>query len=56
VWNNPWPGGQRTLDVHMATLRAKLGDPKVIQTVHGVGYRLVTRDDAGMAGQVAEGT
>jgi hypothetical protein len=24
--------------------------------VHGVGYRLVTRDDAGMAGQVAEGT
>ncbi|GAB2855138.1 response regulator transcription factor [Actinoallomurus bryophytorum] len=56
VWNNPWPGGQRTLDVHMATLRAKLGDPKVIQTVHGVGYRLITRDDAGMAGQVAEGT
>jgi DNA-binding response OmpR family regulator len=56
VWNNPWPGGQRTLDVHMATLRATLGDPQVIQTVHGVGYRLVTRDDAGMAGQVAEGT
>jgi DNA-binding response OmpR family regulator len=41
--------------VHMATLRAKLGDPKVIQTVHGVGYRLITRD-AGMAGYVAEGT
>ena len=59
VWNNPWPGAQRTLDVHMATLRAKLGDPKVIQTVHGVGYRLITRDDgdqAGMAGRVAEGT
>jgi DNA-binding response OmpR family regulator len=52
VWNSPWPGGQRTLDVHMATLRAKLGEPKVIQTVHGVGYRLV----ADVADQVAKGT
>jgi DNA-binding response OmpR family regulator len=59
VWNNPWPGGRRTLDVHMATLRSKLGDPKVVQTVHGVGYRLVTRDDseeARVAGRMAEGT
>jgi DNA-binding response OmpR family regulator len=58
VWNSPWPGGQRTLDVHMATLRAKLGEPKVIQTVHGVGYRLVadTADVSDSADQVAEGT
>ncbi|TDD83241.1 response regulator transcription factor [Actinomadura darangshiensis] len=45
VWHSTWPGGRRTLDVHMATLRAKLGDPSVIQTVHGVGYRLAVRDD-----------
>jgi DNA-binding response OmpR family regulator len=57
VWKNPWPGARRTLDVHMATLRAKLGDPNVIQTVHGVGYRLVTDDDgdpAGTAGHVSD--
>lgn len=42
VWHSTWPGGRRTLDVHMATLRAKLGDPAVVQTVHGVGYRLAT--------------
>jgi DNA-binding response OmpR family regulator len=57
VWKNPWPGAQRTLDVHIATLRSKLGDRKVIRTVHGVGYRLVTSDNggqAGLAGQVAE--
>jgi DNA-binding response OmpR family regulator len=46
VWQNPWPGARRTLDVHMATLRAKLGDRSVIQTVHGVGYRLIADDGA----------
>jgi DNA-binding response OmpR family regulator len=57
VWQNPWPGAQRTLDVHMATLRAKLGDPKVIQTVRGVGYRLrEDGDPAGTAERVAEAT
>lgn len=46
VWHNPWPGAQRTLDVHIATLRAKLGDRTVIETVRGVGYRLDAHDDA----------
>ncbi|WP_283135076.1 response regulator transcription factor [Rhizohabitans arisaemae] len=40
VWGTAWHGGGRTLDVHMATLRAKLGEPAVIETVRGVGYRL----------------
>ncbi|WP_113702405.1 response regulator transcription factor [Nonomuraea lactucae] len=40
VWGSAWPGAGRTLDVHMATLRAKLGEPPVIETVRGVGYRL----------------
>jgi DNA-binding response OmpR family regulator len=49
VWHSAWPGGRRTLDVHMATLRGKLGRPKVIETVHGVGYRLAGGDDDGRA-------
>lgn len=40
VWQTLWPGTQRTLEVHVATLRAKLGDPALIETVRGVGYRL----------------
>ncbi len=42
VWGSAWPGAGRTLDVHMATLRGKLGEPAVIETVRGVGYRLAT--------------
>jgi DNA-binding response OmpR family regulator len=40
VWGRSWPGANRTLDVHMATLRTKLGRPELIRTVRGVGYRL----------------
>ncbi|WP_406171926.1 response regulator transcription factor [Streptomyces sp. NBC_00996] len=45
VWDSVWPGAHRTLDVHIATLRAKLGDTKVVQTIRGVGYRLVSDSD-----------
>jgi two-component system, OmpR family, phosphate regulon response regulator PhoB len=31
---------ERTIDVHIKTLRKKLGDPDLIETVRGVGYRL----------------
>ena len=41
VWHSDVPGLSRTLDVHIATLRAKLGCPGLLQTVRGVGYRLV---------------
>lgn len=56
VWRDPWPGAQRTLDVHIATLRAKLGDPTVIETVRGVGYRLGAHDStrAREAGAMAD--
>ncbi|WP_433799153.1 response regulator transcription factor [Actinomycetospora sp. CA-084318] len=40
VWGRTWPGANRTLDVHVATLRTKLGRPDVVSTVRGVGYRL----------------
>ena len=40
VWGRSWPGANRTLDVHVASLRTKLGRPELVQTVRGVGYRL----------------
>ena len=40
VWGRSWPGANRTLDVHVATLRTKLGRPDLVTTVRGVGYRL----------------
>ena len=40
VWGATLFGSTRTLDVHVATLRAKLGDPELVETVRGVGYRL----------------
>ncbi|MDL5156389.1 response regulator transcription factor [Actinomycetospora termitidis] len=40
VWGRTWPGANRTLDVHVATLRTKLGRPELVATVRGVGYRL----------------
>ena len=40
VWGRSWAGANRTLDVHIASLRTKLGRGDLIQTVRGVGYRL----------------
>lgn len=40
VWRTTWPGTLRTLEVHVGTLRSKLGAPGLIETVRGVGYRL----------------
>lgn len=40
VWGETWAGANRTLDVHVATLRTKLDRPGLIVTVRGVGYRL----------------
>ncbi|TDC43790.1 response regulator transcription factor [Micromonospora sp. KC213] len=43
VWDANWFGSTKTLDVHVAALRRKLGDVVAIETVRGVGYRLATR-------------
>jgi len=40
VWGRTWSGANRTLDVHVATLRTKLGRPALLETVRGVGFRL----------------
>lgn len=40
VWGWDFDGGSRTVDVHVQTLRQKLGDhASCIETVRGVGYR-----------------
>jgi two-component system, OmpR family, response regulator RegX3 len=49
VWDVNWFGSTKTLDVHIRTLRRKLEDdsanPRFIETVRGVGFRLVAPED-----------
>jgi DNA-binding response OmpR family regulator len=39
VWGSDWYGDERTVDVHVAQLRKKLGADLPLATVWGVGYR-----------------
>jgi DNA-binding response OmpR family regulator len=52
VWGTDFPGETRTVDVHVAEVRKKLGDdgPQV-ETIRGIGYRLIPppRGTAGAA-------
>ncbi len=41
VWGLEFPGGTRTVDQHVAQLRAKLDGALTIETLRGVGYKLV---------------
>lgn len=40
AWDTTWVGDERTVDVHVAQLRRKLGPALPLETVRGVGYRL----------------
>jgi DNA-binding response OmpR family regulator len=43
VWPRSYEGEERTVDVHVARLRRKLGEPQppqLIITVHGIGYKV----------------
>jgi two-component system, OmpR family, phosphate regulon response regulator PhoB len=42
VWGMSYPGGTRTVDVHVGQLRRKLGRPELIRTVRGAGYKAVS--------------
>ncbi|MCL1586792.1 MAG: response regulator transcription factor [Actinomycetia bacterium] len=48
VWHQPYGGADKTVDVHLSVLRRKLGetaqDARYLQTVHGVGIKLVFPD------------
>jgi DNA-binding response OmpR family regulator len=43
VWGFVFPGQTRTVEVHVAQLRKKLGHPDLIRTVRGLGYKASTR-------------
>ncbi len=47
VWDPNWFGSAKTLDVHVASLRRKLGHPEWIEAVRGVGFRLVEEPNSG---------
>ncbi|HXX91876.1 MAG TPA: response regulator transcription factor [Acidimicrobiales bacterium] len=40
LWDPLWYGTTKTIDVHVASIRRKLGDPSLIETTRGVGFRL----------------
>ena len=46
IWGYDYDGETRTLDMHIRTLRQKLGEKggSCIKTVRGVGYRLVKEE------------
>ena len=41
IWGLRNYSDSRTLDVHIRRLRAKLGNPRLIETITGIGYRLI---------------
>jgi len=41
VWGQEYPGGTRTVDVHVAQVRRKLDRPNLIRTLRGTGYKAV---------------
>ena len=47
VWGFDFEGDERTVDVHVRRLRAKLEDeaamPRIVQTIHGYGYKICPR-------------
>jgi two-component system, OmpR family, response regulator RegX3 len=51
VWDPNWYGPTKTLDVHVSSLRKKLGDdptePRYIHTVRGVGFRFASPEELG---------
>jgi DNA-binding response OmpR family regulator len=51
VWQQPLGGADKTVDVHLSWLRRKLGEtasePRLLQSVRGVGVKLVEPPTAG---------
>jgi DNA-binding response OmpR family regulator len=53
VWDPHWYGPTKTVDVHVASLRRKLGRPEWIETVRRVGLRLGDTRTTGASGAAA---
>ena len=56
AWDEHWYGPTKVLDVHLAALRRKLGDPTLIETVYGHGFRLADRESAPAGESLAGGS
>jgi two-component system, OmpR family, response regulator RegX3 len=54
IWDPNWYGSMKTLDVHVSSLRKKIGDepadPRYIKTVRGVGFRFASPEELGDSG------
>jgi DNA-binding response OmpR family regulator len=54
IWDPNWYGSMKTLDVHVSSLRKKIGDdpsdPHYIKTVRGVGFRFASPEELGDTG------
>jgi two-component system response regulator RegX3 len=54
VWDVNWFGSTKTLDVHVSSVRRKLGEdsaaPRFIHTVRGVGFRFASAEELGGGG------
>ena len=50
IWGSNYVGDTKTLDVHVKRIRAKIeaepSAPRLLTTVHGVGYMLLASDDS----------
>jgi DNA-binding response OmpR family regulator len=44
VWGSNWFGSTKMMDVHVASLRRKIGIPDIVEAVRGVGFRLVVHE------------
>ena len=42
LWGTTWAVQTKAIDVHVSSLRHKMGDPAWVETVRGVGFRLGT--------------
>ncbi|MGH3472535.1 MAG: response regulator transcription factor [Nocardioidaceae bacterium] len=60
VWQQPWGGGDRTVDVHLSWLRRKLGEtaanPRYLHSVRGVGIRMSAPGSAAGSAEPAADT
>ena len=49
VWQTSWLGSTKTLDVHVSSLRKKLGDdpasPRYLHTIRGIGFRFAAPEE-----------
>lgn len=45
LWGTTWAVQTKAIDVHVSSLRRKLGDPAWVETVRGVGFRLAVPEE-----------